>query len=85
MFSNFGTSKKPKPSYYLPNRISNFFSVFKMIGREHQASLNLPSFGFSKVRNLYLGVGTRVTPQHTRIIIGVVAEKKFLHFGALVF
>ena len=50
MFSNSGTSKNPKPSYYLPNRISKFlFSVFKMIGREHQASLNLPSFGFSKV------------------------------------
>ena len=55
MFSNFGTSKKPKPSqYYLSNRISIFFSVFKMIGREHQASLNLPSFGFSKVHITFI-------------------------------
>ena len=30
-----------------------FFAVFKMIGREHQARLELPSFGFSKVRNPY--------------------------------
>ena len=28
---------------------STFFSVFKMIGRDHQNRLDLPSFGFSKV------------------------------------
>ena len=81
MFSNFGTSKKPKPSYYLPNRISNFFSVFKMIGREHQASLNLPSFGFSKVRITFIqGSGLGSHP-NTRIIIGVAAKKNSCILG----
>ena len=55
MFSNFGTSKKPNQASttYLIEFLF-FFSVFKMIGREHQASLNLPSFGFSKVRITFI-------------------------------
>ena len=50
-----------------------FFAVFKMIGREHQARLELPSFGFSKVRNPYaitdhpkMMLYNYVLPHHTR-------------------
>ena len=50
-----------------------FFAVFKMIGREHQARLELPSFGFSKVRNPYaitdhpkMMLYNYVLPHHSR-------------------
>ena len=54
----------------------DLFAVFKMIGREHQARLELPSFGFSKVSL------TLTIMDQTKIIPVGSASRNILHFRA---